>query len=109
MKKIAIALSSFALIAFASMSQADSAKDCMLEGTVYKSGQGDEQSTKVEFHSMQKYDEDANCRVRRNEKMEFKLPADTRLKEAPSGSTVRYRYQEDKNGKADTQLISVGA
>ena len=107
MKKFAIALSSLALVAFAATSQAAD-KDCMLEGTVYKSGEGVE-NTKVQFHSMEKYDEDANCRVRKDEKVDFKLPTDPRLEEAPSGSKVRYRYQENADGERSTKLISVGA
>lgn len=108
MRKITIALSALALAAFASTSQADDSRDCMLEGTVYKSGEGAD-NTKVQFHSMEKYDEDADCRVRKNEKVEFKLPADPRLEEAPSGSKVRYRYQENPEGESSTKLISVGA
>ena len=81
-------------------------KDCLLEGTVYKSGQD---QLGVKFHSAKKYDKDANCRVRRGEKMEFKLPEDPRLEDAPAGSTVKYRYQEHKDGSSKTELVSVGA
>lgn len=88
---------------------ADAERDCMLEGTVYKGNSGDEQSVNVKFHSVSKYDEDANCRVRRGEKMQFKLPPDPRLKEAEDGSPVKYRYQSDGEGSEKTQLISIGA
>jgi len=47
--------------------------------------------------------------VRRGEKLEFKLPPDTRLKDTPAGSDVKYRYRTDDAGQTDTQLISVGA
>ncbi len=106
-KLITIALSSLALVAFAAVSQADD-KDCMLEGTVYKSGEGAD-NTKVQFHSMGRYDENSKCRVRKDEKVEFKLPADPRLEDAPDGSKVRYRYQENSEGQSSTKLISVGA
>ena len=96
-----------ALLGSPGLALAGSEKDCLLEGTVYKSGQ--DQQTGVKFHSAKKYDEDANCRVRRGEKMEFKLPEDPRLKEAPSGSTVKYRYQEQEDGSSKTELVSVGA
>lgn len=85
-------------------------RDCMLEGTVQKQqGTSDaDQGVNVKFHSVSKYDQDSNCRVRRGEKMEFKLPADPRLKDAPPGSSVKYRYQTDSDGTAKTELISIG-
>ncbi len=107
MKTIAKAITIIALSATAAAVQADSSKDCLLEGTVYKTERGGEESTKVKFHSVSKYDEDAKCRVRRNEKMQFKLPDDPRLKEAPGGSAVKYRYREE-DGSSSTELISVG-
>ncbi|AQA17548.1 hypothetical protein BST95_04180 [Halioglobus japonicus] len=105
MRTFIAAVTTSALLITPCLALAESNKDCLLEGTVYESG--DSQS--VKFHSAKKYDEDANCRVRRGEKMEFKLPEDTRLKEAPSGSTVKYRYQENKDGTSKTELVSVGA
>ncbi len=84
-------------------------KDCLLEGTVHKSGSASDQGMNVKFHSVSKYDEDANCRVRRGEKMEFKLPPDPRLEEAEDGSPVKYRYRSDGDGSSKTELISVGA
>jgi len=88
---------------------ADSAKDCLLEGTVLHGEQAGQDTTKVQINSISKYDEDARCTVRRGEKLEFKLPPDTRLKDAPAGSDVKYRYRTDDAGQTDTQLISVGA
>ena len=83
-------------------------KDCLLEGTVEKSGSGAEQSTMVKIHSVKKYDDASRCRVRRGEKLEFKLPSDDRLESAPSGSEVKYRYRSN-NGGANAELISVDA
>lgn len=88
---------------------ADGEKDCLLEGTVQHGEQAGQESTSVKIHSISKYDAQSSCNVRRNQKMEFKLPPDTRLKEAPSGSDVKYRYRTDENGQSETQLISVGA
>jgi hypothetical protein len=88
---------------------ADSAKDCLLEGTVLHGEQAGQDTTTVKINSISKYDEDSRCNVRRGEKMEFKLPPDTRLKDAPSGSDVKYRYRTDDAGQPETQLISVGA
>ena len=107
MKKFITAVSTLALMAASGLAAAGSEKDCLLEGTVYKSGQ--EQQTGVKFHSAKKYDKDANCRVRRGEKMEFKLPEDPRLQQAPEGSTVKYRYQQQKDGSSKTELVSIGA
>ena len=107
MRKVIAAIFATAVVAAPGLAMAEPSKDCLLEGTVYKSGQ--DQQTGVKFHSAKKYDEDANCRVRRGEKMEFKLPEDPRLKEAPSGSTVKYRYQEQEDGSSKTELVSVGA
>ena len=106
MKQLMITVSTAALLAVPGLSLAQNEKDCLLEGTVQKSG---EAQTGVTFHSAKRYDEDAKCRVRRGEKMEFKLPADPRLEDAPEGSTVKYRYQEQKDGTSKTELVSIGA
>jgi len=95
-----------ALLTVATVAQAQ--KDCLLEGTVQKGGSAGGEQVAVKFHSMDKYDENANCRTRRGEKMEFKLPADPRLKEAPAGSEVKYRYRTDGKGNAEAELISIG-
>lgn len=106
MKKMIATAVTAALLGASGLVLAGPEKDCLLEGTVYKSG---EDQTGVKFHSAKRYDKDANCRVRRGEKMEFKLPDDPRLEEAPAGSTVKYRYQENKDGSSKTELVSVGA
>ena len=84
-------------------------KDCLLQGTVQHGGGIVEGTTQVKIHSISKYDEKSRCSVRRSQKMEFKLPQDTRLKEAPSGSEVKYRYRTDDTGQSRAELISVGA
>ena len=73
-----------ALLATTGPALAETTRDCILEGTVYKTERGGEEQMQVKFHSMEKYDEDARCRNRKGEKMEFKLPEDTRLQDAPS-------------------------
>lgn len=88
---------------------ADSEKDCLLKGTVQHGEQAGQASTMVKIHSVSRYDEDSRCRVRRGQKMEFKLPQDTRVQEAPSGSEVQYRYRTDDSGESNAELISVGA
>jgi hypothetical protein len=96
------------LALFATGSIAADTRDCMLEGTVQKGQQGQEQSVNVKFHSVSKYDQDSTCRVRRGEKMEFKLPADPRLTDAEPGSTVKYRYRTESDGTTQAELVSVG-
>ena len=94
------------LLAVAAAAQAQ--KDCLLEGTVQKGSSTDSDQVAVKFHSMEKYNQDADCSRRRGEKMEFKLPADPRLKEAPPGSEVKYRYRTDGEGNSEAELISIG-
>lgn len=109
MKKQIFAAMALSLAATGSIAD-NTSRDCMLEGTVQKpQGGGDTgEEVNVKFHSVSKYDQDSNCRVRRGEKMEFKLPADPRLKDAPPGSSVKYRYQTDGEGTTKTELISIG-
>jgi hypothetical protein len=92
-----------------SLALADSEKDCLLRGTVMHDDQTGQDATTVKIHSISKYDAESRCNVRRNQKLEFKLPPDPRLKEAPSGSEVEYRYRTDDNGQSAAELISVGA
>ncbi|MEH6518783.1 MAG: hypothetical protein V7742_19055 [Halioglobus sp.] len=87
------------------MAEAD--RDCLLQGTVQQPRDGESGSTEVKFHSVGKYDEDSNCRIRRDKKMEFKLPDDPRLQDAPDGSEVKYRYRSSSE-QQKTELISIG-
>ena len=107
MNIIAKALALFALSAMAFGVQAETTRDCLLEGTVQKSPNAEEGDVNVKFHSVSKYDEDARCRVRRGEKMEFKLPEDPRLKDADTGSSVKYRYRTESDGSSSAELISI--
>ena len=94
------------LVSVCAGANAGGEKDCLLQGTV---NQGDQDATTVKIHSVKKYDDESRCKVRRGQKMEFKLPADTRVKDAPDGSEVQYRYRSDEQGQSTTELISVGA
>ena len=98
-----------ALIFASPLVLADNNKDCLLEGTVQHGEQAGADTTSVKIHSISQYDAESRCNVRHGQKLEFKLPQDTRLKDAPSGSDVKYRYRTDGSGQSDTQLISVGA
>ncbi len=101
-------LSGALFLVLASGAQADSSRDCMLEGTVQRADGQNQEAVAVKFHSAKRYDAEANCRIRRDEKLEFKLPDDPRLQDAPAGATVKYRYQRDEEGESSTELISVG-
>jgi hypothetical protein len=39
--------------------------------------------------------------------MEFKLPEDPRLKDADTGSSVKYRYRTESDGSSSAELISI--
>jgi hypothetical protein len=108
MKNPTLILSALVMLSSAGIVQAGGTRDCMLEGTVHKSGTGAAEDVQIRFRSAKKYDEDARCRVRRGEKLEFQLPQDPRLEKAPSGASVKYRYREDDKGNRTTELISVG-
>ncbi len=97
-----------ALLLAASGLQAGDPRDCLLEGTVRHTDRNGDSGVMVQFHSMEKFNDDANCRVRRNEKLEFKLPDDPRLEEAPEGSSVKYRYRRNRQGESEAELISIG-
>lgn len=84
-------------------------KDCLLKGTVEHGAGASEGTTQVKIHSISRYDEESRCSVRRGQKMEFKLPQDSRVQDAPSGSEVEYRYRTDDAGEANAELIRVGA
>jgi len=91
-----------------SFAMADAEKDCLLQGTVQHIEQAGQETTLVDIHSISKYDDESKCNMRRGQKLEFKLPQDTRLQEAPSGSEVKYRYRTDDNGESNSELISIG-
>ena len=87
------------------MAMASSEKDCRLKGTVERSADADPQ---VKIHSISRYDKDSHCRVRRGQKLEFKLPQDSRLNTAPAGSEVEYRYRSGDEGES-AELIRIDA
>ncbi|MAT93474.1 MAG: hypothetical protein CME59_12815 [Halioglobus sp.] len=108
MKTLKTVLVATVAIACSPLVLADAEKDCLLKGTVVHGEQAG-QDTMVQIHSVKRYDEDSRCKVRRDQKMEFRLPQDSRLKNAPSGSEVQYRYRSDGSGNSDTELLSIGA
>jgi hypothetical protein len=97
-----------ALFLGGSVAMAGDATDCLLEGTVQHGEQAGKAATMVKIDSISKYDAQSRCKVRSGQKLEFKLPPDTRLQEVPSGSEVKYRYRTDSSGEANSELISIG-
>ena len=110
MKTVIRIIAAVSLPLIAATTMADTTRDCMLEGTVQKQqgASADDQAVNVKLHSVSKFDQDANCRVRKGEKMEFKLPPDPRLQDAEPGSTVKYRYRTESDGSTQAELMSVG-
>lgn len=102
-------LSGVIIACLAPLALAGQETDCLLQGTVQHGDDAGQSATMVKIHSVSKYDDEAKCKVRRSQKVEFKLPQDNRLQEAPSGSEVKYRYRTDPSGDTNAELISVGA
>ncbi|MFT4822458.1 MAG: hypothetical protein ACJAUG_000876 [Halioglobus sp.] len=90
--------------AIAVTAQAESSRDCRLEGTVLK---GDNDEVRVKIHRVEKYSNDSACRIRRDRKLKFKLPDDPRLRELAPGSEVQYRYRTDEAGDSKTELVKI--
>ncbi len=108
MKSFSKSLMFCALVLAVPFALADDAKDCMLQGTVQHGEQAGQNTTMVKIDSISKYDAQSRCKVRRGQKLEFKLPPDSRLQEVPSGSEVKYRYRTDGSGESNSELISIG-
>jgi hypothetical protein len=108
MKMLAMT-TTFLVLAAGSLAVAAGEKDCLLKGTVQHGVGAGEATTQVKIHSISSFDDESHCSVRRDQKMEFKLPQDPRLQKAPSGSSVEYRYRTDDKGESSAELISVGA
>ncbi len=87
--------------------QAEPTRDCVLEGTVKKSA--DQNDVYVAFRSARPAEEGANCKFRKNEKLQFKQPASSELQSAPEGSRVKYRYTEDPDKGTTWELQKVSS
>ena len=107
--KIFVQTMAFLVLAAGSFAVAAGERDCLLKGTVQHGAGAAEGTTRVKIHSISQFNEESRCSVNRGQKMEFKLPQDPRLKAAPAGSEVEYRYRSDDGGRTSTELISVGA
>ncbi len=95
------------LVGFSGIALAETTRDCVLEGTVKDRSAGDDR-VYVAFHSARPATDDADCNIRKREKLQFKQPVGTSLQSARPGTTVEYRYTEDSKEGARWQLREVG-
>ena len=95
---------SASLFLVATAAQAAPVRDCVMEGTLQRTAA--ENQVRVAFHSAKPAEQGASCRLRRNEKLHFKAPARS-IQDAPEGSRVQYRYQEDAAGEQTWELKKV--
>ena len=95
------------LVGFQGLAMAETTRDCVLEGTVKNRSVGDDR-VYVAFHSARPATENADCTIRKREKLQFKQPVGTSLQSAKPGTPVEYRYTEDSKDGARWQLREVG-
>ena len=94
------------VLAFSTASNADTVRDCVMEGTVQRQ-QTNSEEVYVAFHSAKPADKDASCRIRKREKLQFKAPGEDALDEMAPGTRVQYRYTEDSKQGATWKLQNV--
>lgn len=97
MKKTSLVLAAIItspLLALPVSVNAETVRDCVVEGTV-KRQKGSKDQVYVAFHSAKPAVKGAPCRMNRREKFQFKAPNASILKDATPGTKVRYRYTED--------------
>jgi len=82
--------------------------DCLLTGTVKQSA-ADENKVYVAFRSARPAEPGAKCKMPRKDKLQFKVPADSRINAAPPGSKVEYRYSEDREQEGSWELRSISS
>ena len=107
MLKIRFIFAAIIFCSYAQLAQAEPARDCLLEGNIEKTGVIGEEKIRVKIHRIGQYSKSTPCRIRRDKKMEFRLPDDPRLWEATDGSEVQYRYRNDQTGGSSVELINI--
>jgi len=110
MQRNAIALGMLfaSMFALSTATQAGPARDCVMEGTLKKLS-ADSDKVYVAFHSARPAETGARCRMRKREKLHFKVPADSALQNAAVGSRVEYRYTVDETGERTWKLNKVSS
>ena len=92
--KLALAAILAPVLIFSGGAQAETVRDCVVEGTV-KRQKGDSEKVYVAFHSAKPAEKGASCRMRNREKLRFKAPSSEGLQDAEPGTRLKYRYTED--------------
>ncbi len=95
-------------LALTAQAHAEITQDCILEGTVKqtRTASGSEK-VRLVFRTAER-GEEAPCRMSRAERsrrIQFKVPSDSDIVEAPHGAKVKYRYTEDVDGRRQWRLI----
>lgn len=101
--KLALAAILTPALIFSAGVQAETVRDCVVEGTV-KRQQGESDKVYVAFHSAKPAEKGAPCRMRKREKLQFKAPSSQDLQNAEPGTRVKYRYTEDSKKGATWKL-----
>jgi hypothetical protein len=104
--KLALAAILAPLLSLTVPVQAETVRDCTVTGTV-KRASGSAENVYVALHSVKPAEEGANCKMRRREKLEFRLPASEELTGARPGTRVEYRYTEDSESGSSWKLQKV--
>ena len=92
--KLALAAILAPLLVLTANVQAETVRDCKITGTVQRAS-GSADNVYVALRSVQPAQEGADCKMRRREKLQFKLPSSPELENARPGTQVEYRYTED--------------
>ena len=98
-----------ALMALPTAVQSAQERDCVLEGTVKKQTAAADNKVLVTFHSARPAQRGASCRFRRDEKLHFKAPTGSHIRDAAPGSKVEYRYTEDSDKAPTWELRSISS
>lgn len=104
--KLTLAVILAPLLILSATVHAETIRDCKVTGTVKRSSASAD-NVLVALHSVKPASGDAECRIRRKEKLQFKLPASPELADAKPGTRVEYRYTEDSEKGSSWKLQKV--
>ena len=104
--KLTLAVMLAPLLILSANVPAETIRDCTVTGTVKRSSASAE-NVHVALHSIEPADSDADCHIRRKEKLQFKLPASQELADAKPGTRVEYRYTEDSEKGSSWKLQKI--
>lgn len=106
--KTGFSIASALALVLAAQAHAEITQDCILEGTVNqtRAASGSEE-VRLVFRTAER-GEEAPCRMSRmdrSRRIQFKVPSDNDIVDAPHGAKVKYRYTEDVEGTRQWRLI----